>query len=124
MNHDMHSSKLEQRHLVNQQTETVSHKPYYSCVYKFRDIEDVINLAHRLPLPFFNSKLIRYHHFYYLSVMYPQERMIRRYDWGESIILEYGERTNESIYRLEEYGKVILAENAIATVRDYFHILD
>lgn len=120
MNHDMYPSKLEQRNFINWQSETVTQKPYHPCIYKFREIEDVINLAHALPLPFFNSRLFHFGHFYYLSVMCPQDRLARRQDWGECIILEYGERTGESIYRLEEYGKTIIAENAISRLRQYF----
>ncbi len=124
MHYDMYPSKLEQRNLINLETQTVTEKPYYTCLYKFRDIEDLISLAHALPLPFFNTRLIHYGHFYYLSVMYPQERVTRRQDWGESIIFEYGERaTGESIYRLEEYGKMIFSDNAVAHIRQHFPLL-
>lgn len=95
---------------------------YHSSVYRFRDIEEIIQLAHRLIQPYFNTKLIRYAAYYYLVVMLPEPRMMRSNAGSESLILEYGERGHTSIYRLQEYGSTIFAENAIAEIVKYFKL--
>jgi negative regulator of genetic competence, sporulation and motility len=123
MNHEMHSSKLENRTLSNHRSGLTKKPSIFSCLYKFRDIEDLILLSHRLPLPFFDTKMIRYKEHYYLAVLYPEQRVMRHHEWVESIILEYGERTQATIHRLEEYGNTIVDENAVATIRTYFRRL-
>jgi adapter protein MecA 1/2 len=123
MNHEMYSSQLENRSQVADQQSTQKKSIFHSSVYKFKDIEDVIQLAHRLTLPFFNSKLVRFNQAYYLIVMYPEQKLVRGKDWIESLVLEYGERGHTTTHRLEEYGKEIMSENAIATIKNYFKIL-
>lgn len=123
MSHDMFSSQLQNRSLVADNQVNSQQTVYYTSVYKFRDIENVIQLSQRLHLPFFDSKLISFSNQYYLVVQYPENKWIKGKDIIESLILEYGDRSYTSIYRLEEYGKVILAENAIATIKNYFKVL-
>lgn len=123
MNHDMYSSQLSNRSIVEDNLTDQKKSVLHSSVYRFKDIENVIQLAHRLSLPFYNSKLFYFNHNYYLVVMYPEQKLIRGKDWVESLILEYGERGHTTIHRLEEYGKVILSENAFAYVKEYFHKL-
>lgn len=122
MNHDMYSSQIENRSLVAEQQARKQTSVYHSSVYMFRDIEHVIQLAHRLPQPFFNSKLYGYKQLYYLVVFFPENRTLRG-NWVESVILEYGERCHLTVYRLDEYGKRILSENAVATIKDCFKCL-
>jgi adapter protein MecA 1/2 len=120
MNHDMYSSQLSNRSIVEDNLTDQKNLILHSSVYRFKDIENVIQLAHRLTLPFYNSKLFHFNHNYYLVVMYPEQKLIRGKDWVESLILEYGERGHITIHRLEEYGKAILLENAFAHVKEYF----
>lgn len=120
MNHEMFSSKIDYRTTIDSKQDRTKKPCYYSCVYKFNDIEHIISVSHRLTLPFFDSKLISYNNAYYLSVLYPENRVIRTNDWAESMILEYGVRSYVSIHRLEEYGNTVISNNAIATVRDFF----
>lgn len=120
MNHDMYSSKLENRTLASPRSANVNPPDSISCLYKFKDIEDLISLAYRLPQPFFDTKILRMDGLYYLAVLYPEQRMVRGSDSVEGLILEFGERTQVTIHRLEEYGRVILAKNAIARLRNIF----
>lgn len=122
MNHEMYSSQVENRSIVPDMLKGNDTISYHSSVYKFRDIEEVIQLSHRLTLPFFNTRLLRYDLYYYLVVMLPEQRVMRSNDWVENLILEYGERGSLSIHRLQEYGKTILSENAIATIVKYFKL--
>ncbi|WP_202078672.1 adaptor protein MecA [Caldalkalibacillus salinus] len=123
MNHDMYSSQIENRSYVTEQQTGQKSPTLHSSVYKFRDIENVIQLAHRLPQPFFNSKLFQYHSYYYLVVYFPESRLVRGKDWVESLILEYGERCHVTTHRLEEYGRELITENALATIKAYFKAL-
>lgn len=120
MNHDMYSSQLENRSFVPEQRMAQNKPAYHSSVYKFKDIENVIQLSHRLAQPFFNSKMIRFENMYYLVIFYPEQRFLRTRDWIESLVLEYGDRTAMSVHRLEEYGHMIIAENAVAVIKHYF----
>jgi adapter protein MecA 1/2 len=120
MNHDMFSSQLQNPSVAADRKTQSQHAVYHSSVYKFKDIENVIQLAHRLPLPFFDSQLYSFDNYYYLVVKYPESRLMKGKDWVESLILEYGERGHTSIHRLDEYGNSILADNAIATIKIYF----
>gem|GEM_PF-1991056 len=120
MNHEMFSSKLQNKSISTDYKTQLKNTVYYSSVYKFTDIENVIQLAHRMSLPFFNSKLICYNNHYYLVVQYPEAKWIRSKDVVESLILEYGERAHTSVHRLEEYGNIILSENAITTLKIFF----
>lgn len=123
MNHDMYSSQIENRSIISDQSTGQKAPIYHSSVYRFRDIENVIQLAHRLPQPFFNTILYRYEGLYYVVVYYPEQRMIRNRDSIESLILEYGERCHLTVHRLEEYGKCIITENCVATIKEYFQSL-
>ncbi|GAA0380386.1 adaptor protein MecA [Bacillus horti] len=120
MNHDMYSSQLENRSFTPEHKLSQHKTVYHSSVYKFKDIENVIQLSHRLPQPFFNSKMVQFNKLYYLVVYYPEHRFIRNRDWVESLVLEYGERTPISVHRLEEYGKMIISDNALATIKHFF----
>lgn len=120
MNHDMFSSQVEHRAKIIDSPASVTELNYHSSIYKFRDIEEVIQLAHRITQPYFNTKLIRYAPYYYLVVMLPEQRVMRSNAALENLILEYGERGYTSIHRLEEYGQIILDNNAIAVLAKYF----
>lgn len=120
MNHDMHSSKLEKKQLTGQISTGAAKPKLFSSLYKFKDVEDVIQLAHCLPMPFLNTKLFAFEGNYYLTVIYPDQRSTRGQDWGESIVMEFGERTQMSIHAIIEYGQMIMSENAIGTLRRYF----
>lgn len=124
MNHEMYSSQLENRSIVSDNVTNQKTYVIHSSIYKFKDIENIIQLAHRLPFPFFNSQLFLYNNRYYVVVMYPeQQRLIRGKEWLESLVLEYGERAHTTIHRLEEYGKEIIKENAFLTIKEHFRQL-
>lgn len=120
MNHEMYSSQLENRSTVADHQNIKKKTVLNSSVYKFKDIEHIIQLAHRLALPCFDSRLVQFNQAYYLVVMYPEQNFVRGKDWIESIVLEYGERAHTTTHRLDEYGNEIMSENAIATIKEHF----
>ncbi|KAB2337222.1 adaptor protein MecA [Cytobacillus depressus] len=87
----------------------------------FKDFEDIISLSKRTNLDNIPSKLFSFEGRYYLFVEFPEE------DFSEedidnllSILLEYGIETQVTIHRVEEYGKLIIAENVFEQLRAYF----
>src|SRR5690606_11541715 len=122
MSHDMYSSQVENRAKTVDAPTSIAELHYHSSIYKFRDIEEVIQLALRLIQPYFNTKLIRYAPYYYLVVTIPEQRVMRSNAGLENLILEYGERGYTSIYSLEEYGHTIVEKNAIAVLDKHFKL--
>ncbi|WP_163101567.1 adaptor protein MecA [Peribacillus alkalitolerans] len=90
-------------------------------VIMFKDFEDVISLSKRPVLKGFETKLFAYEGKYYLFVEFLEEEMDEEeMDNVLSILLEYGDESQMTIHRLEEYGKVVMNENVFDTVRQYF----
>jgi adapter protein MecA 1/2 len=87
----------------------------------FKDIEDLIALAHRADFTNLNNRLFMFENRYYLYVEFNED------DYEEheidnmlSLLLEYGMDSQLTIYRLEEYGKEIIQDNALATLAKHF----
>jgi adapter protein MecA 1/2 len=102
--------------------ELVEPKPILT---KFKDIEQLIQLANRLKVSGLAQQLYFYENKYYLytEFAYSDEFYLwttLELDRIQSILLEYGEKTPITIHRLEEYGKVIMPENALITIREHF----
>ncbi|KHE70950.1 adaptor protein MecA [Halobacillus sp. BBL2006] len=91
---------------------------------RFNEFEDVIQLSHYLSLE--ESLDLRLFHFedkYYLYIQFTDENMSD--DEQENILsqlMEFGLESSVTIHRLEEYGKVIFAENALESVKEYFPV--
>ena len=90
-------------------------------VIKFQDFEDVIALAKESSLDDLPIKLYSFEDKYYLYIEFPEEQ----YEENEidnllSIILEYGQETNVTIHRIEEYGKCILDDDVFPKFKKVF----
>lgn len=92
-------------------------------VMKFSDFEDVILLANRITLNGVLNQLYKFEGSYYLYVELTEEvfETERNMDNLLSLLLEYGQESTLTIYRLAEYGEVIIGNDALATVAKYFH---
>jgi adapter protein MecA 1/2 len=97
----------------------------FSIVIRFHDIEHVIQLSHSLnSANRFQNKLFHFESAYFLYIEFSnaeiddeeQENIL-------SHILEYGEESSLTYYRLAEYGKVIYAENALQSISNDFPLL-
>ncbi|TFD97600.1 adaptor protein MecA [Jeotgalibacillus sp. R-1-5s-1] len=92
-----------------------------NIMLKFKDFEDVISLSNRFDHDDLHSKLFVFEGIYYLYVEFPEEY----FDEADlenisSILLEYGQETQITIHRLEEYGKVVINDQVFKNVQQYF----
>ncbi|MFC0469541.1 adaptor protein MecA [Halalkalibacter kiskunsagensis] len=94
---------------------------HLEIVIGFRDFEDVISLSHNF---FIDDLYNELHHFegtYFLHVLFNDESYNEdEQDDMLSQMLEYGYESDISIYRLKEYGKEIVKENALPVIRKSF----
>lgn len=87
----------------------------------FKDIEDLISLAHRANFAGLVNRLFQFEGRYYLFVQFSEEDYTE-YEMDNilSLLLEYGTDSQVTIYRLEEYGKEIIRDNALETLKEHF----
>jgi adapter protein MecA 1/2 len=89
-------------------------------VILFKTIEDVISLAHRRDFSTLNNRLFALENKYYLYVEFTEDDHDHDIDNMLSILLEYGQDSQMTIHRLEEYGKTIIAEQALTIIAKHF----
>jgi adapter protein MecA 1/2 len=88
---------------------------------KFQDFEDLISLSKRTGLDELTTTLFFFEGNYYLYTEFDEDEYEDNHiDNMLSILLEYGIETSMTIYRLEEYGKVIIDSNVFSEIRTYF----
>ncbi|WP_048602341.1 genetic competence negative regulator [Rubeoparvulum massiliense] len=91
-----------------------------TIICRFRTLEDCIHVAHRLYPQFISGgQLYHYQDHYYLVLL--------RSDLGDegyqdviAILSEYGEMSGITIHVLEEYGKLIMQNQALEQICRYF----
>ncbi|MGM7700915.1 adaptor protein MecA [Pseudalkalibacillus sp. Hm43] len=93
---------------------------YLSFMLRFPDIEDVISLSHNVSTDSFMDSLYHYEGKYYLYVTFDDTFSEAEQDDVLSQMLEYGDETELTVHRIEEYGKVIILENALDQMSGYF----
>ncbi|WP_221563853.1 adaptor protein MecA [Alkalihalobacillus sp. TS-13] len=93
---------------------------YLSFMIRFDDIEDLISLSHDINCESFEDILYHYENKYYLYVTFYDSFSESEQDDVLSRLLEFGDETDLTVHRIEEYGKVILAENALEQLNEYF----
>ncbi|KGR80558.1 adaptor protein MecA [Ureibacillus manganicus] len=88
--------------------------------YKFRDIDEIIPLARRAISFGIPSSLYKFDNSYYLAVDFTtiEDKTLRQNI--KAIINEYLNSSKLSIYRLAEYGELIMQDNCFQTVTQYF----
>lgn len=93
-----------------------------SFTLKFNEFEDVIQLSHYVTdLNSSEQRLFHFEDSYYLYIQFTDENMSD--DEQENLLsqfMEYGSESPVTIYRLEEYGKTIFAEEALEQLKHYF----
>ncbi|QDP39794.1 adaptor protein MecA [Radiobacillus deserti] len=90
-------------------------------ILAFKDFEDVIQLSHYQPLHDVVNKLFHYDKKYMLFLQFDDEKLSE--EEQEDIIsqlLEFGDETNATVHLLEEYGKIIFEEQALANIQSIF----
>jgi adapter protein MecA 1/2 len=115
--------------LLNQEfgTETikedsVSEDERLQFVIRFQDFEHLVSLSHRISNSDFYNSLYSFEGKYYLFVEFADEDQIEELDNLLSILLEYGDESQVTIYRLQEYGKEIILENALSVIAKHFPV--
>ncbi|MDQ0245299.1 adapter protein MecA 1/2 [Bacillus fengqiuensis] len=90
-------------------------------VIRFGDFEDVISLSHRLELDDVMNQLYSFEGRYYLYVEFLEEHeIVHDLDNILSVLLEYGNESPVTIHRLQEYGNLIMEQQALKQVKQYF----
>lgn len=106
--------------LAHQETIDSLHEQL-EIVIGFNDFEDVIALSESFVIDDVFNELYHFEGKYYLHVVFNDDR----YDEDEqddmlSQMLEYGFESDISIYLIKEYGKEIVANNALPFIRSSF----
>ena len=87
-------------------------------VLKFQDFEDLIALS-KHHLEGFQNSLYVYEQQYYLFIEFFDAEDERVEDLL-SIILEYGQESKMTIHVLDEYGQLIMKDNALEQIKSHF----
>jgi adapter protein MecA 1/2 len=88
-------------------------------LYEFSSFEDIISLAESLhPLGITGGRLYSYQNRFYLLL--DEEASCLSNEILIAILAEYGNSATITIYRLMEYGKELMKENAIDQLYQYF----
>ncbi|WP_262173702.1 adaptor protein MecA [Saccharococcus sp. Marseille-Q5394] len=92
-----------------------------SDMFVFEEFENLIPLSNIIPPYAVESSLYSFENKFYLYVIYDESKMDDddKSDFC-SLISEYGSLSQVTIHRLEEYGKVIMESDVLATVKKYF----
>ncbi|SDZ75265.1 adapter protein MecA 1/2 [Thalassobacillus cyri] len=89
---------------------------------RFDEFEDAIQLSHSFQsVKEFEQSMYHFEDAYYLYIQFNEDNM--NDDEQENIlsnILEYGNESDITIHRLQEYGKTIFAEDALNQIKSYF----
>jgi len=86
----------------------------------FEDFEDVIQLSHDFDEESLSTSLYHFDDCYFLYVIFKDDSDEEHLDNQLSVLLEYGFETDLTIHRIEEYGKLILKDKALQTLRSHF----
>ncbi|MGC4375402.1 adaptor protein MecA [Fictibacillus sp. Mic-4] len=93
---------------------------YLSFLFAFTDFEDIVSLSHGVDWSLFESSLYYFEGRYFLYITFDPETTDREQDDLLSQLLEYGTDSELSIYRIQEYGKAIIEENALEEISTHF----
>ena len=83
------------------------------------DFEDLIALS-QLNMQDFTTSLYSFENRYYLYVDFHEDLSDEQVENKLSILLEYAHESVVSIYRLKEYGQLIIEGNALETIQQHF----
>ncbi len=92
-------------------------------MYAFRDFEDIISVCKQLQ----SSKLTEGGRLYsynskWILALEPAQIDASRHNAVVALLAEYGEATSVTYAMLEEYGKLIMAEDAIEQICSHFNL--
>jgi adapter protein MecA 1/2 len=89
-------------------------------LYVFLEFEDIIQLAHRLKvLGLEQGQVFLYQDRYYI---YIDDVEPKQYKSVISLTAEYGNASTLTLYKIQEYGKLIFEKSAIKTITEHFMV--
>ncbi len=88
--------------------------------FTFKDIDEIVPLAKRIVSAGLTSSLYQFEGSYYVHVDF--EALVEQHDRKNALALikEYLRPSRLTIHRLDEYGKLLMADNAFEQVIEYF----
>lgn len=90
-------------------------------IIRFNDFEDLIQLSHGFTADNVFTQLYSFENRYYLFVTFPDETYTEEeQDDLLSYMLEFGYESQITAHRMQEYGKVLMEENALETIKTHF----
>ncbi|SFE73629.1 adaptor protein MecA [Alteribacillus iranensis] len=89
-------------------------------VISFADLEDLIALSQAFAADHIQNEIYYFEGKYYLYLMFDDHYAEDEQDDMISHVLEYGEESDMSIYRIREYGKTIASSEGLQTLQDNF----
>ncbi|MFC7371806.1 adaptor protein MecA [Fictibacillus iocasae] len=93
---------------------------FLSFLLHFKDIDDVVMLSHSIKSDSFTSSLYHFENKYFLYVSFFPDVPDKEQDDLLAQLLEYGHDSGLSIYRIQEYGKTIIEEEALQSIKKNF----
>lgn len=93
---------------------------FLDVVIGFDNFEDIIALSHNFSVRGFHNALYNFENQYFLFVSFTNEFTEDKQDDILSQILEYGFESEVSIFRIQEYGKEIIASEALQNLQTMF----
>lgn len=90
-------------------------------LFSFKDFEDVIQVSHKLH-PFIQAGRLYYYNDSYLLLLEEQSVDDELFELIIAILSEFGQPSMQSKYMLDEYSKIVMQENAIQHICDYFKV--
>lgn len=94
-----------------------------SFLVKFDNFEDAIRLAHTIDHDELRSDLYVFDDVYYMYIVFDGNSAFYSRQWQDDVksqILEFAQASKLSIYRLQEYGKQLMKDNAFEQLKTYF----
>lgn len=85
-------------------------------IYSFRDFEHMVEASHRINAMLTNGGAAYFYQGKYYLVLEEVDLEQERYQKLIAILSEYGEATPTTVYVLEEYGKVVIADDAVKEI--------
>ncbi|WP_126427357.1 genetic competence negative regulator [Brevibacillus marinus] len=89
-------------------------------IYAFREFEHMVEAAHRINALLTNGGTCYHYQGKYFLVLEDVELDQEGYQRLIAILSEYGEATPTTVYVLEEYGKVVIQDDAVKEICKHF----
>ncbi|OCA84253.1 adaptor protein MecA [Bacillus sp. FJAT-27225] len=116
-----HLEDILEHHFTPGDEEGIGEEEAMDFLLSFKDFEDLIHLSKRGGLDEIQTRLFHFEGKYYLYIEFPEGEFEEdKIDDLLSILLEYGEESQITIHRLEEYGKEVMNQNVFMEIRKHF----